>query len=118
MSAIWLRGFFDRLRHVADLLYFTGFAQLFRGQPRESAAKGGASPFRSKRRHSKAVSILRIISDEMNGNRLNDRSGKFQHQRNTLRACDQHLIGNAKLVNARQQFAVDFNKASGSMFAE
>ena len=54
----------------------------------------------------------------MDENRLNHRSGKFQHQRYGLRAGGKHLIGNAKLVNARQQFAVDFNKASGSMFAQ
>ena len=54
-------------------------AEFFRGQPWESATKGGAPPFRPERRHSKAVRVLRIISNQMNGNRLNGRSGKSQH---------------------------------------
>ena len=96
----------------------SSIAQFFRGQPRESATEGGPPPFRSERRHSKAICILRVISNEMNGNRLNDRSRKFQHQGDRLCAGSKHLVGNPKLINARQQFAIDFNKASGSMFAE
>src|SRR5215471_2842159 len=93
-------------------------AQFFRGQTRESATEGGPSPFRPERRHSKAVCILRIISNEMNGNRLDDRSGEFQHQCNGLRTNGEHLVRNTKLIHARQQFVVNFNKASGSMFPQ
>ena len=54
----------------------------------------------------------------MDEDRFNDRARKFQHQRNGLRTGSEHLVGDSKLINARQQFAVDFNKASGSMFAQ
>src|SRR6266481_7538554 len=93
-------------------------AQFFRGQTRESATQSGLSAFRAQRGYSKAICILRIISNEMNGNRLDDRSGKFQHQRDGLGTSGKHLVRNAELVHARQQFVVDFNKASGSMFTE